>query len=94
MTENAKVLVYRYLFWDEETRSRKTSSVYATAELIRNGLGTPVHTSALEVDRSDLRDGGIDAPRVNAPVSAEPTKGDASPSKDEARPSPTRPLSP
>jgi hypothetical protein len=52
-----KVLVYRYMYWVEATRVRETSQMYATVEVIRDGLGTPVHSSALEVSRSELRDG-------------------------------------
>ena len=52
-----KVLVYRYMYWDESTRIRETSQMYATVEVIRDGLGTPIHSSAIEVSRSELRDG-------------------------------------
>lgn len=57
-----KILVYQYMYWDEATRSRLTSSVYATNDVIRNGLGTPIHSSAIEVSRAELRDGGIFVP--------------------------------
>lgn len=57
-----KILVYRYTYWDEASQQRKTSSLYATVEVIRNGLGTPVYTTALEVERRLLRDGGIYVP--------------------------------
>ena len=57
-----RVLVYRYMYWDEATRARETSQMYATVEVIRNGLGTPVHSSAIEVSRADLRDGGVYVP--------------------------------
>ncbi len=51
------VLVYLYTYWDEESQSHKTSFLYATQEMIRAGLGTPIGTSALKVERGDLRDG-------------------------------------
>ena len=61
-----RVLVYRYMYWDEATRARETSQMYATVEVIRNGLGTPVHSSAIEVSRADLRDGGVYVPQQDA----------------------------
>jgi hypothetical protein len=62
-----KVLVYQYMYWDESTRVRQTSRLYATAEVIRDGLGTPIHASAIEVSRAELRDGGIYVPPRAAP---------------------------
>jgi len=43
---NEKVLVYRYMYWDESKRVRKTSLMYATSDVIRDGLGTAIHSSA------------------------------------------------
>jgi hypothetical protein len=54
--------VYLYTYWDEETKTHKTSGVYATLDMIRNGLGRPVYGSELKVRRADLRDGGFYVP--------------------------------
>ena len=54
-----RVLVYRYQFWDEETQWRRISSLYATADMIHNGLGIVLHDTALEVDVEALHGTGI-----------------------------------
>jgi hypothetical protein len=59
--EIVRALVYRYVYWDEATRSHKTSTLYATLPAIRNGLGSPVYEGAIYVD-SDHLDGGIYVP--------------------------------
>ena len=56
------VIVYRYKYWDAESKSHKTSSLYATAGMIRNGLGHSMVETAMNVDASDLRDSGIYIP--------------------------------
>jgi hypothetical protein len=58
-----RVFVYLYMYWDEEAGGRKSSSVYATEQAIRNGLGIPIYTTAKEVDSSDLSEGGIYVPK-------------------------------
>ena len=52
-----KITVYQYMYWDEDSRSRKKSRLYAPLELIKSGLGTPIYTSVREVDRAALTDG-------------------------------------
>jgi hypothetical protein len=64
-----EVWVYLYQYWDEETQSKRVSSLYATEEAIRHGLGTPVHTSAMKVGRGELKDGGIYIPSDEQPAS-------------------------
>ena len=54
--------MYLYEFWDPELRSKRTSTLYATLELIGSGLGQAIGGSALKVDVKDLRDGGIYVP--------------------------------
>ena len=54
-----RVLVYRYQFWDEETQWRRISSLYATEETIRNGLGVVLHHTAIEVDPASLHGTGL-----------------------------------
>ena len=56
------VTVYQYTYWDEETKTHKTSVLYATLDMIRNGLGQPVYGSEIKVRRAELRDGGIHVP--------------------------------
>ena len=74
-----KVLVYQYMYWDDSTRTRETSLLYATVEVIRNGLGTPIHSSAIEVSRSELRDGGIfEPPRLGTLPCAGVSSGSSS----------------
>ena len=51
------VVVFLYTYWDEESKSHKTSTRYATADAIKNGLGLPVHSTERKVDRSELVDG-------------------------------------
>ena len=62
MQENAEVLVFQYTYWDQASNRQRTSTLYATEEVIRNGLGVPIHASAIKVLRSHLRDGGIYVP--------------------------------
>ena len=52
-----RVLVYRYLFWDEASRQHKLSERYATLEMIRKGLGTPVHQESLLVRSREIAEG-------------------------------------
>jgi hypothetical protein len=51
------VWVYQYTYWDEHDGERKTSKMYATPEMIANGLGSIVHTSGKKVRRNELVDG-------------------------------------
>lgn len=60
--QSARVMVYRYLYWNESATKRSASSLYATLEMIRNGLGVPVYPTGIEVARSELRDGGLYVP--------------------------------
>lgn len=69
MSGLGKLLVYRYTYWDEDAQCRATSTIYATFEAIRNGLGTPLYPTALEIDRSELRQGGLYVP--TAPIKRE-----------------------
>jgi hypothetical protein len=69
MTHDDAIWVYLYQYWDEESQCRRVSSLYATEELIRHGLGVPVHTSAIKVDRSDLKDRGLYIPSDEQPAS-------------------------
>jgi hypothetical protein len=65
--EIVKALVYLYVYWDEATRSHKTSTVYATLPTIRNGLGLPMYEGAIYVDVEELQ-GGIYVPPPGSPV--------------------------
>jgi hypothetical protein len=60
---NPHTLVYRYLYWDEETRVHKTSSTYATLPAIHTGLGIPIYGSARYVSVKELQ-AGIHTPRL------------------------------
>ena len=51
------VLVYLYTYWDEESKSHKTSTRYATADAIKNGLGVPVLSTERKIERRELVDG-------------------------------------
>ena len=66
MTEPAiprdRAWVYKYSYWDEDTGAHKQSELYATRDVILCGLGTPLINTAMQVDRNDLRDGGIYVP--------------------------------
>jgi hypothetical protein len=57
-----RIVVYRYTYWDEQAGWMKTSSIYATFEMISNGLGVAVLDSGLEVDQEALRFGGVYIP--------------------------------
>jgi hypothetical protein len=57
------VYVYQWAYWDPASQTRKSSTLYGTLEVIRAGLGQPIHASAMKVERADLRDGGIYQPR-------------------------------
>jgi hypothetical protein len=61
------VVVYRYRYWDHESKSHKVSEIYATAEMIRNGLGQPENDTAIKVSRCDLTDGGYYVPGTVEP---------------------------
>ena len=52
-----RVMVYRYLYWTED--GRKASTVYATLEMIRDGLGIAIYPSGIDVSRSELHNGGL-----------------------------------
>ena len=54
-----KVLVYLYSSWDDESKSHKTSTRYATIDAIKNGLGVPVLKSERKIKRSELIDGSF-----------------------------------
>ena len=54
-----RVFVFRYLFWDEASQSRRVSSVLATEEAIRGGLGVRIDGGSMMVLRSALRDDGV-----------------------------------
>jgi len=56
---DGRVCVYQYNYWDEDSQSRKTSTLYATFEAIRNGLGVPIYTSVIEIDMARLGEGGF-----------------------------------
>ena len=53
------VTVYRYKYWDEESKTHKTSALYATADMIRSGLGQALNETAIKVAREGLREGGF-----------------------------------
>lgn len=68
---DGRVSVYLYSYWDEDSQARKTSTLYATFEAIRNGLGVPVYTSEIEIDMGSLGEGGFyypDGARKAKPV--------------------------
>ena len=60
---NEKVWVYQYTYWDEASRTHKTSTQYATMDAIRNGLGIPVLSSERKVWRADLTHGEMYVPK-------------------------------
>jgi hypothetical protein len=51
------VIVYQYTYWDDASKAHKTSTMYAPREVILAGLGSPITTSGIKVERADLRDG-------------------------------------
>ena len=51
------VLVYRYVYWDESSQSHQTSSRFATADVIRCGLGEIIPASAKKIPMTKLIDG-------------------------------------
>jgi hypothetical protein len=63
------VWVFLYKYWDEHTQSERLSSLYATDEVIRAGLGKKVHESGIRVDVAVLTDGGIYIPSDEQPAS-------------------------
>ncbi len=52
-----EVSVYQYTYWDEASNERKTSTRYATMDVIRSGLGVPVFTSEKRVPVNELVNG-------------------------------------
>jgi hypothetical protein len=61
------VTVYQWLCLDDPDGSpAKPSTQYATADMIRNGLGRSIPGSAMEVERADLRY-GLYVPRKSKP---------------------------
>jgi hypothetical protein len=65
------IWVFLYTYWDEHSGSEKLSSLYATEEVLRSGLGKKVHASGIRVDRTALTDGGIYIPSDQQPASNE-----------------------
>lgn len=63
------VWVYLYQYWDEQSRTHKVSSLYATDDVIRAGLGVKVHGSGMQVEAAALTDGGIYIPSDERPAS-------------------------
>lgn len=53
------VWVYRYTYWDEASQGQKTSTRYATADVIRCGLGAIINASAKRIPVSKLIDGAF-----------------------------------
>ena len=53
------VWVFQYVHWDEASQSQKTSKRFATLDVIRCGLGEPIHSSAKKVRLADLIDGAF-----------------------------------
>ena len=58
-TERGFVWVYQYTYWDDAAKAHKTSERFATIEVIRCGLGDPVHTSAKKIPITKLIDGAF-----------------------------------
>ena len=56
MDDVAEVKVYRYSYWDEDTRTLRESSVYATLDMIRCGLGQPLFKTVIVVPAHRLKD--------------------------------------
>ena len=56
-----QILVYRYRYWDEDSKGFKNSRVFATMIAIKQGLGLPIFESAIWVPRVEV-DGGIYSP--------------------------------
>jgi hypothetical protein len=53
------VWVYQYVYWDDASRSHKTSTRFATDEVIRCGLGVAVNHSGKRIPISKLIDGAF-----------------------------------
>jgi hypothetical protein len=58
-SQHGFVWVYRYVYWDESSQSHQTSSRFATADVIRCGLGTIINSSGKRIPTSDLVDGAF-----------------------------------
>ena len=59
VTEPGFVWVYRYTYWDEDLKVRKTSKRFATREVIQCGLGEMIHASAKKIPIANLVDGAF-----------------------------------
>ena len=53
------IWVYQYTFWDEATKTHKTSERFATLDVIRCGLGEFIPQSAKKIPVSKLIDGAF-----------------------------------
>ena len=53
------VWVFRYSYWDEESQAHERSWRFATLDMIRSGLGEPIHSTAKKVRVNDLIDGAF-----------------------------------
>jgi len=58
-TDPGYVWVYRYLWWDADSQSRRASAQFATLDGIHCGLGVPIMTSGKKVAIADLVDGAF-----------------------------------
>jgi hypothetical protein len=56
-----QILVYRYSYWDEQTRSFRSSDSFATLDVIMLGLGKPIPESGIKVSAEDVG-GGVYIP--------------------------------
>jgi hypothetical protein len=61
MSTDSQIMVYLYTYWDDRARSMRTSTLYATMTMIRDGLGMPVYESGKWVPIEEVQ-GGIHRP--------------------------------
>ena len=59
LTETGFVWVYQYIYWDEIEKTHKTSKRFATADVIKCGLGVAVGSSGKRIPVSQLIDGAF-----------------------------------
>ena len=53
------VWVYQYLYWDDVKKEHTASKRFATVDVIKCGLGTPILASGKKVPKDKLIDGAF-----------------------------------
>jgi hypothetical protein len=59
LTASGFVWVYQYIYWDEAAQTHKTSKRFATADVIKCGLGVVINSSGKRIPTSKLIDGAF-----------------------------------